>query len=69
MFWDAKKIKNLCMVCGAEALVIVVDGDGNDVGPHCGPHSDERINTENAPALKALRESEAERLALAAEAE
>jgi hypothetical protein len=63
MFWDAKKLVVPCMVCGEESTVIVVDDAGNDVGPHCGPDADERINTENAPMYKALRESEAQRIA------
>ena len=62
MFWDAKPLRPKCIVCDAVATVMVVDNEGNEVGLHCGPHADERVNTENEDAFKALRESEAARL-------
>ena len=70
MFWDAKRITHACVVegCPADATVIVVDTEGNEHGPHCGPHADQRINTENAPLYAALREREAERIAAEREA-
>jgi len=65
VFWDARKIEFACIVegCPAPATVIVISDTGEEHGPHCGPHADERINTENEPLYKALRESEAERIA------
>ena len=65
MFWDVRKIEPACIIdgCTRPATVIVVSDTGEEHGPHCGPHADERINAENAPLYAALRESEAARIA------
>lgn len=49
-FWDVEFIEApSCTVCGADAIVRVVAPKGVDHGPHCSPHADERVNTENFP--------------------
>ena len=65
MFWDARKIEPACIIdgCPRPATVDVISDTGAEMGPHCGPHADERINAENEPLYKALRESEAARIA------
>lgn len=53
MFWNTTPVvPPACTVCGADALVHVVDPKGNDLGPHCSTHADERVNVENFPLRK-----------------